>query len=650
MKTISSQQLDMLLDIWSLLYVDTAPCDAQHKDDIPYVRERVRREGLEFLTVTLPSLGKAVERGFESTFVCPPGFKKSKGTLLPQFMFNALSRLFNPVTGEWVGSNDPTFLWEALHADLSNVVQWVRQLTLVFYKLELPYSPSQVDAVKTAFIEAEAEIRCLPWPSIWGKRMKELILMRAVIGNLFEAYRVKDENPGHGSGASACGREPWERYKPKVFVERLHEVFPYQEWAVLSDRVCDPTAVLYEMGAPSEPLAKVVFVPKDSRGPRLISEEPECFMYIQQALMAAMYKMMARHRYARISLDCTDQERNRNLALIGSSAYDYATIDMKEASDRVSLELVRCLFPPEMVRKLEACRSLGTQFPDGTQVSFAKFAPMGSACCFPVEAIVFWAAALVAVYGEAALEIARGGDPVAWRLRESGDGRSSLRRICDLSDGAAVPARSEITVYGDDIIVPGSSFDDLVCLLEDIGCKVNTNKCFRKGPFRESCGMDAFLSRDVSIVRLKHLPVIQSRKRSRAGKFDEIGKAKIRMCEFMRNLTRFHGNWIAPKLIRLFESYYGRVPVLRDERTPQGCYLISDREDVISRKTSADHGKVDYCRRQVRLLVEVPVKKQIDISDWSHILRALLNKGGREGSNLVNPRKATRVAYRWVWL
>lgn len=641
MKTISPQQLQLLLDIWSVMYDDTTPCDScTHADDKAYVKERVRREGIQFLTVTLPTLGKAVERGFETSFACPPGFKRRGGTVLPQFMFRALSKLFDPETGLWLGEANATPLpyWCLYYSELSNVVGWVRQLTLMFYKMKLPYEPSQTDAVKTAFIKTEAEIQSLCWSYKWAKRIKELILMRAVIGELFKSYREEDENPCHGSGASANGRSSWQRYKPEVFVERLHEVFPYQEWAMLSDKVMSPTSSLYEMGASCEPQAKVCYVPKDSRGPRLISEEPEVFMYIQQGLMRAMYRMMERHPYARMSLSCLDQERNRYAAALGSDVYDYATLDMKDASDRVSCELVRQLFPPDMVRKLMACRSLSTVFPDGTEVPLGKFAPMGSACCFPVEAIVFWAAALVAVHGSAAVHIVR-------------QRPGANRGMFDCT------GRPEITVYGDDIVVPGQSVDCLVSLLEDLGLKTNLQKSFRKGPFRESCGYDAFLSRDVSIVRCNHLPVISSSKRSRSAKFDEVGRAKIRLSEFMNNVIRRHGTWMMPRFREIFSQYYGYIPVLKRD-TLQGCYLLGNHDDVMMRRVNAvpldpKSGvmrlRPHYDRPKIRLLVERPVKLKVNVDDWSHILRSLLGKGGLEGSSSVNPRKLTRVSLEWVW-
>jgi hypothetical protein len=81
------------------------------------------------------------------------------------------------------------------------------------------------------------------------------------------------------------------------------------------------------------------------------------------------------------------------MAKEGSVSGEIATIDLSDASDRVSLALVEELFGfnPGFLRFLKLSRSPFAQLPGGELVLLNKFASMGSALTFPVEAMVFTA-------------------------------------------------------------------------------------------------------------------------------------------------------------------------------------------------------------------------------------------------------------------
>jgi hypothetical protein len=132
------------------------------------------------------------------------------------------------------------------------------------------------------------------------------------------------------------------------------------------------------------------------------------------------------------------------------------------------LELVRRVFPDNWFRCLEACRSEETELPNGKVIKLNKFAPMGSSCCFPVEALVFWACAV------ATLRIGRG-----------------LKKY------------PLVYVYGDDIITDIDTVELVMSGLEKVGLKVNRDKSYFKGPFRESCGGDYHNGVDVTPVRVR---------------------------------------------------------------------------------------------------------------------------------------------------
>jgi len=103
---------------------------------------------------------------------------------------------------------------------------------------------------------------------------------------------------------------------------------------------------------------------------------------------------------------------------------------------------------------------------------------MGSALCFPFEAIVFTTVIFAGI--ERALN----------RQLTKKDVKSMLGKV---------------RVYGDDIIVPVEFVSSVIASLEAFGLKVNVNKSFWTGKFRESCGKDYYNGSDVSIVRVRSM-------------------------------------------------------------------------------------------------------------------------------------------------
>jgi hypothetical protein len=200
------------------------------------------------------------------------------------------------------------------------------------------------------------------------------------------------------------------------------------------------------------------------------------YQYIQQGLKDALYPHIERHPLTRGYVNFTHQSINQRLALEGSANDSWATLDMKEASDRVSLQLVRLLFSgTELLKALEACRSDSAEFPKelGSHViRLYKFAPMGSALCFPIEALCFWALCKSILGHELG---------VLNRLEE-------------------IP---EVYVYGDDVIVPKMYAKIIIEALPRYGLKVNADKSFYDGPFRESCGYDCFKGEVVTPIKVR---------------------------------------------------------------------------------------------------------------------------------------------------
>lgn len=176
----------------------------------------------------------------------------------------------------------------------------------------------------------------------------------------------------------------------------------------------------------------------------------------------------------------TDQAPNQRLACVGSVTGDLATLDLSEASDRVSFQHVQDLFAnfPHLMWAVDATRSRKAETSDGRIIDLRKFASMGSALCFPVEEMVFLTIVFLAIEQE-----------LGHRLS-----RSAIKAYA-----------GQVRVYGDDIVVPARHVNSVILALESFGFRVNKDKSFWNGKFRESCGKEYYAGVDVSIARFRRV-------------------------------------------------------------------------------------------------------------------------------------------------
>lgn len=441
--------------------------------DAEQCRVRVEHEGVGFCVRALPLLGRYLDMILASGQrpLAPEGFK-GHGYRVTAFrsFFNSLApmELVGLLDNEWASEN-------VLQ------VRAVRSLLKMFSKLE---SETELDEHQTAVFTQQWMNRvmfCSPQSGF----VDSPICQRAgeVIAELFSDGA---EQAVVEAAFNLC------RNGPGAVVERLRGL---DKWDFIpTQRVCDaglaPLLRLNERHEDDVPLTplhgdgctRMILVPKDFRGPRVISCEPAALQYLQQGLMRSITRYVERRS---VGLHFTDQTVNQVLAREGSLAHlqsrstdrmiyrRFATIDMKDASDLVSYPLVEALFArtPLLWDWMKATRSTLSETPVGI-IPLKCFAPMGSALCFPIEAIVFWALA------KAAMEF------------------SGLdKRI----------ASHEVHVFGDDIIVHPAYVMDLSKVYDRAGLKVNLAKTCFKTPFRESCGADWFNGADIATPRLRRL-------------------------------------------------------------------------------------------------------------------------------------------------
>lgn len=428
--------------IWESLATNRRYSTYVDVEDITSFKQRVEHEGLSFLTTGLPSLGKALDRSYSTgKYTAPTGFKVGAAER-PIFLGRCLDRCME---------GDPV------------AVDCYRQLTLMFYKLEVGYD----QATQIAFLDNFKEVDRSVGLVNLANSEKVIAIARGLIGRVLCNADPLAIRPCHGTGATACRTRPEDKWHKLRYFEKLDATFSYPDYFFYSTTHLADELGKLEKAEKAIPRARIVLVPKDSRGPRVISCEPAELMYIQQGLMRLLYETIESHPLTRSFINFRDQKMNRELAKTGSITGQVATIDLSDASDRVSLALVRKLFPNRWVEALEASRSEETILPSGEVVQLQKFAPMGSSVCFPIEALVFWAMSI-----------------------------ATLRNLRCVS--------TPVYVYGDDIIVDSSVSSFVMDGLEDVGLRVNRDKSYSSGPFRESCGGDYYLGVDVAPVRLRH--------------------------------------------------------------------------------------------------------------------------------------------------
>ena len=542
--------------------------------DLETIVSRTQSEGVAFLTKSLPLLGKAFDHGLVTgKFNIPLGFKKSKvNASIPAFLQAYFNLVFD---------NTGLLLDEAPVA----AIKHIRQVLFFAYKLEIPYSETENSRVIESFVSTDKELELSDEPLT-----REIIsLVKLITGKVFRDFNPKDIQPRHGPGAVATGEKSIHKWKFSRLYNAIHQVFPYYDYYVvggareLSDRL-DWYRSLQRL---ESGCAKVVLVPKDSRGPRLISCEPLEYQWIQQGLGRKLAKFLEYDSsYTKGHVNFTDQGINSNIAKTSSASQHFATIDLRDASDRVSLEFVRSAFKgtPRLLRALEASRSTATKLPNGKVVTLNKFAPMGSALCFPVESYLFWVTIVAAVIHGKNLPLQR----VAKR----------------------------VYVYGDDIIVPTEWALLSIQALEAVGLKVNVDKSCFTGFFRESCGVEAYKGFDVTPFRLRKPWLTRN-----------FSGATLLSYSLLANQMADKGyKDLADLLWDELEESYGKLPY-GTRRSSFPCKIVGDAEratalnwHVFPRRFNRAYQRLEFSVLSLSLR-----RRRFEFDGWPRLLRNMVS-------------------------
>lgn len=433
--------------------------------DFTTLELRTKEEGLSFLTKCLPLLGKALLRGLRDGFFnLPCCFKRrQRGREIPAFCGSLFAKVFN-ASG-------------CLRLDACpKAVKDLSQVLFLFYKLELPFEEELVEGLLSTFIDTDNALEDVNGDHPVFVKARELT--SKVFGNFAKADIV----PSHGKGvvSNIAPTDKWNYYPPvsKVIKHFGRASFNNSEEAAVPNLVQFCCALLEcNPFEPYLPYAKVICVPKDSRGPRIISCEPSEHQWIQQGLRKWTQAQIESHPISRGCVNFEKQGVNQQLVREGSVHREYSTLDLKDASDRISLDLVTKLFSdsPDYLESLLASRSEYTEVPlrSGSVChKLKKFAPMGSAVCFTT---------------------------LAWSIY-------SLLVGDLLNQGLSLAEAKEcVYVYGDDIVVETWYGHRATSVLEFFGLLVNKDKSFINSRFLESCGVECFDGVETQPVRAKCL-------------------------------------------------------------------------------------------------------------------------------------------------
>lgn len=215
--------------------------------------------------------------------------------------------------------------------------------------------------------------------------------------------------------------------------------------------------------------SRLTTVPKNEDTMRTIAIEPSGNMALQLAAGSYLEGTLRS-----IGLDISTQQfRNKELARIGSETNGFATIDLKSASDMISIDLVRALMPRDWYDLLTVIRSRSIAVPGYGEIEMNMISTMGNGFTFPLMTLIL----VSLIY---AFRATRGGPNlyIDW---------------------------STACVFGDDIILLSSEYEDFCQVLTSAGLIVNYDKSYSDGPFRESCGGDYYEGVDVTPFYVKSL-------------------------------------------------------------------------------------------------------------------------------------------------
>lgn len=379
--------------------------------------------------------------------------------LLLKYLEDGLEK---PVFPEWISP-----LWDLFVKGDITALKDIRQLLVFGYKAEFEPTDNSIRLALANFIEADEAIGV--WDQQFDPSQPMFSEARRLLSRVLYRVNLLEILPSHGPGAVFPPRLPWNKSKFSTIYSSIQKYYPWDQFFCGLPSFWSEASENFSFGNYSEEadiICKLVPVPKDSRGPRLICVHPSEAIWIQQGQRRCVEHAIASSELTRGVITLSDQTTNGYLAQRSSFDKRFCTLDLKEASDRISCKLVQFLLGPSY--DLYSCaRATQVILTDGRTHHLRKWAPMGNCLTFPMQSLIFWSLVRAGIYSHYGVRC------------------------------------SEVFVFGDDILFPSEFYDGAVTALVRSGLVPNVLKTFRHGSFRESCGIDAFEGVDVTPYRMK---------------------------------------------------------------------------------------------------------------------------------------------------
>jgi hypothetical protein len=476
-----------------------------------------------------------------------------------------------PILPEWL-----TPLWNKfILTDDPVMLKYIRQVLVFCYKAEFEPTEIQLDDAQASFIECDMDIDT--WNLSFAGRHQEPLFRtaRTLIAGVLYKCDWSNIIPSHGPGAVYPPRDSWDKSKFDTIYRSIQEYYPFDQYFCGLPSQWYDTLVLSDdkLKSSDSIVAKLIAVPKDSRGPRLICVHPAEAIWIQQGQRRLLEDAINRSHLIAGRIAFRDQSVNGSIALSSSLSQEYCTLDLKEASDRISCELVKYLFQ-DSYRYIASTRATHVNI-DGYVLELRKFAPMGNCLTFPLQSLIFWSlvrAGISCRYGE----------------------------ICD-----------HIYVFGDDIIFPRKYYDGVIRALVTSGLVPNVSKTFKSGFFRESCGVDAYRGINVTPHRIR---VCDTSSVSNL----------ISLCSLAKRMRVDGYNEVSAYLYSRVRAELGHLP-LGNNVNSQGIYEYVDWDlGKLMKYEKIRFNRDLHIYESPISLVKVPVYRRF-IHDWYHVQDSLLN-------------------------
>jgi len=473
--------------------------------DVATLQRRISLEGFRFVTKVLPNLADGLLCQLETGTSHYPGFKTRMN--VPCFMRGIFVAVFKSNIAE---------------RDKALYIKAIYQIGVSFKKFE-GVIPEGADSILwDQFVSTDRELKAVPAKVHSEFETSQTIkLVRHYFRAFFEGLKPKEHKeflPKPGPGATAAPVPKFMRYQPQHKYLSLEGIFKTWDWFYTCpiDAMMD-AGHIQSLKVSARPFAKYLVVPKTAEKGRGICSEMNEAQYLQQAFSRMVRCMIREHPELSEYLKLNDQTVNGALAIRASLTKKDCTIDFSEASDRVIRELISYVTQDNVdvhdilmalatvrVKKSEEIQH------DVRAIELNKFAPMGSALCFPIMSLFNYFLCKAVI-------------------KRTGVTNSKAKRVY---------------VYGDDIITDTRYYKCLANQLPKFGLKLNVMKSYANSYFRESCGKHAYYGINITPVYIRNRPENYSPKIHSSVLMNEhlfFTKGFKQTAEFLRHCLRGSG-------------------------------------------------------------------------------------------------------------